>query len=616
VNKLLPVLALLLLSLSSRASAAAAAPPADPRALFARYHGAVGGAAWDRIAGVQTTGVAVLGGSPSPFTQLVDRANGWSKVTTKIGPLTDISGFDGAAWDFQGSAITLQTLPGLQADNVTQAYIARDGWWRSGDPATMTALDTVDGDAGARVVPAGGSPVDVYFNPASGLIDRLVAHTDTGLSTTRVDDYRAVGNVIVSFHSVTTDPTGSVSEFTTRSVMTFAALPQAAVARPQPKSLGRIAGGGSAIVPFRFEFNEGWVYTDLHVGTHTANVFFDSGASNFFFPASAKRLDLHGSGGVPIAGVGNGSVNATIAALGTIALGNAQLADQKGIVAPLPLPFTHPGAGIDVDGIVGAEFLQNLRMTFDFDDKRIVISSFDVPATPSHRAVTMHFLSDGAHAYVEATVDGAPGLYLLDTGDSGDITVFRRFADAHGLFRGPGVRYLSVGGVGGHLAYSRYRAKTFTLAGATFHDAPVSISDASAGSFASRSVAGNIGVRVLSRYLLTFDFRNTTVSFIPNAHVNAPFAVDRVGLSLNQPTAATFTVLSIVPGSPAATAGLKEGDTIVELNGTSIAAAHLGLTDSAIYTRGTRPFTLTTQAADGTKHTVTLVPRDMLPPAF
>jgi S1-C subfamily serine protease len=173
--------------------------------------------------------------------------------------------------------------------------------------------------------------------------------------------------------------------------------------------------------------------------------------------------------------------------------------------------------------------------------------------------------------------------------------------------------YLAVGGVGGHLPYHRYRAKSFTLGGATMHAPPVTVSDATAGSFASRSVAGNIGLRVISRYDITFDLRGSRVALAPNSIFSAPYVVDRSGLSLDQPTPATFTVLSVVPGSPAAEAGLVTGATIVAVSGASIAGSRLGLDDVQKLTTGTRPYTLTVRTGDSDRE-ATIHPRDILPP--
>jgi hypothetical protein len=593
----------------------ASAKSPDPQALFARERTAVGGDAWNRVAAVRTTGVLVLGGSPSTFSQLVDRRTGWSKATAVIGSLTDVSGFDGVSWDFEGGPVTVQTLPGLQADNVTQAYVARDGWWRHDDPATMVSLGTSGSEDGARVTPAGGSQIDVWFDRRTGLIDREVAHTDTGLSVTVLDDYRTVGDLVVSYHQVSTDPAGAVTAVISHDVVPLATIAQSELARPLPRSSGRVTSGSSAATAFRLSGTPGAIVVPLRVGRGSLPIIFDSGAGNYFTPAGAKQLGLGTSGGFSMEGVGNGSEHASLTNSLTLAIGAAQLVDQHAVVAPLPYALVHESAGLDLQGLVGSEFLQAFRTTFDFDTLRVRFEPFTVPAVNPPGAVVEPFLSDSAHAYVHASVDGVPGLFLLDTGDNGDITVFRRFASAHGLLRGTGVAYLAIGGIGGHVGYQRYRARTFSLGGATMHGPPVTVTDQSGGSFASRSIAGNIGLRVISRYRITFDFRNQTVTFVPRKTVDAPFLVDRAGLSLNQTDPAAFTVLSLVPGGPATAAGLRVGDRIVAIAGRNVAAGRLGINDIRSYQYGTKAFTVTVQAADGTQKTVSIEPRDLLPAA-
>jgi hypothetical protein len=593
-------------------AAASGGAAGGPRALFARERAASGGAAWRTVVALRTTGTITQGGAASPFTSLVDPRSGWSTQTTTVGSLVDVSGYDGLVWDFQGGPVMQQTLPGLVADNLTQAYIARDGWWNAADPAAMTPLGAQGPRDGVRVVPRGGSAVDVWFDRRSGLIARLVAHADTGPVTTTLDDYRTVGDVILPYRSDSIDATGAETLQVARTIVPLAQVAAHLFARPQPRSSGTISGAPPAIVPFVLSGRPGAIIVTIRAGGRSLPVMFDSGGANFFVPAGARRLALRGAGGLSVGGVGNASENAQIAAVPVLALGAAVLHDQHAILAPLPYAFIHQSRTVDAYGLVGAEFLGAFRTSFDFIGLRARFAPFTARAPQPAGAAVLPVLSDGQHAYVRATIDGASGLFLLDTGDSGDITVFRRFANARGLFRGAGLPYLSVGGVGGHLAYHRYRAKSFSLGGATLNAPPVTISDATAGSFASRSVAGNIGLRIIARYGITFDLRAQTVTLVPNARVHAPFLSDRTGMSLDQPSPATFAVLSVVPGSPAAQAGLVPGTIITAINGTSIARAHLGLDDVQPFTTGARPYTLTVRA-NGAAQTLMIRPRTLLP---
>jgi S1-C subfamily serine protease len=174
--------------------------------------------------------------------------------------------------------------------------------------------------------------------------------------------------------------------------------------------------------------------------------------------------------------------------------------------------------------------------------------------------------------------------------------------------------YVTPGGIGGHVVTERYRAKTLTLGAATLHGLPVTITNQTGGSFASRSVAGNIGLAVLSRYRITFDYVHHTLTLVPRVSLDAPFRVDRAGMGLNQTGPDAFVVLSTVAGGPAEQAGIHAGDRIVAFDGRNIAAEHLIPNDMHLLQTGSKPFTLTIQASGGQPATVTIHPRNLLAP--
>jgi hypothetical protein len=221
--------------------------------------------------------------------------------------------------------------------------------------------------------------------------------------------------------------------------------------------------------------------------------------------------------------------------------------------------------------------------------------------------VTVPYASDGHSIYVKAVVNGASGWFRLDTGDGGTLSVFRVFADSHHLFQTGGLLKLSSGGVGGNLPTHEFLNQTFTLGGTTFTNIPVSVSDTHAGAFASRSLAGNLGTGVLSRFRITFDYRARTLTFLPNPNADAPFRSDRTGLSVTQNDAHQITVLSVMAGSPAQTAGVLPGDAIVSLNHLSVPDEKLGVFDLDPLRYGGKAFDLTIRRGDRTLK-ITIVP--------
>jgi predicted aspartyl protease len=557
------------------------AKPVDPRSAFAAERAAVGGAAWNAVGGLRVTGTQISGGAPSTFREVIDHHTGYSRSTVDSGPLHDINGFDGVAWDARNGVVSQTDLPGLAADSVTTAYMARDGWWNANDPATMTyaGAQTLAGrpcDV-VSVTPRGGSSVDVWLDRATHLMLRTVQHTDGGDVTTDYSQYRLTHGVRLPFRTVSVDATKSRTEVLVATAAAVSAVSRAELQRPAPDTRGSFSGSPPAVVPFQLgAVDTGHIIVNATLGGKPVTVIFDSGGANYVVPDAARRLGLVTGGGTDLNGVGNASQAASFANVGEIDLGSSRLRDQSAIVAPLPYSVLHLRAGITVDGLLGFETLAAFRTTVDYAARTLSLTPFDGPAP---QGTTVHFVSDGAHAYVPVTIDGATGLFGLDTGDSGGITVFRRFARAHGIFTSPGLQYVSSGGVGGRLAYSLYRAKSMTIAGTALAAPVVIVTDAAAGAFASRAIAGNIGARILERFRVTFDYRARTVTFAPNDRVNEHFAADTTGFSITQQDPDGFVVLSVVADSPAAVAGIKPGDRIVMIDGKSVASEHLGVGD-------------------------------------
>jgi hypothetical protein len=289
--------------------------------------------------------------------------------------------------------------------------------------------------------------------------------------------------------------------------------------------------------------------------------------------------------------------------------GGARLSDQNFVVTPLSYPLLHPRKGLAIQGLIGFEYLANFRVSVRYADRQMDLAPFDEPA-PS--GITLPFKSDGAHAYVLATVDNVSGYYLLDTGNAGSIVLTAPFVKEHRLFPKGGLIYRSPGGVGGGYSEMHAAAKTFAFAGKTYHDVPVSIPQVASGFFATRGVAGNLGSGFLSRFTVVFDYRAQTVTFVPNRNVAMPFRADHIGWSVGQVAPSDFQVNQVVPGSPAAHAGIAIGDRITAFAGNRVAAG-FGLGDFSPYVTGTAPFVVTVERA-GVSRTVTLTPRNLLPP--
>lgn len=564
----------------------------DSRILFAQEKAAVGGDAWRAIKTLRCSGKLIAGGQPNDFTEIIDRTSGHNRIVTRAGEFTDDMGFDGEIWDKQNGIVSVADLPSLVADAVTQAYIDRDGWWDTAVPTRMTHLETrssASADA-VVVVPAGGSAVVVWIDRQTHLITKLEADTDSGPTTTELSDWRAVGGLRIPFKRVTEDSSGAKTTWLVEAVSLDPRAPGDAVARSSPDKRGLLDASGLA-VPFEFSaFDSGHIIVKAMVNGQSAHLIFDTGAANYLTPATAARLGLRIGGSVSIGGIGTGSETGGFATVSKVRIGSATLTDQSVMVGPLPFVATHPRRGLDVDGLAGSEFLSEFQTTIDYPGRVIIFRPIGSPAPRGSRS--LHYYSDGHNIYVEAIVGGVPGLFRVDKGDGGTITLFSNFAAAHGLFAREGQSSTLSGGVGGHIPVRKVTSRSFSLAGFVLKNVPTDVSETKAGTFASRSIAGSLGAGLLSRFKVTFDYLAHSVSFAPRPGMSAPFWRDWTGLSVTQDDSKAFKVLSVSPASPADVAGVRAGDLIVSVNGKVIGDLGLGVFDLAPLRHGMAPFSL------------------------
>jgi hypothetical protein len=604
-------------------TAVSAADPASAKTLnsaqintvIAAAHAAEGGTLRDGYAAMTQSGTfAQNGGAPNAFETTVDLLNGYSRSRAVVGPATLMQGYDGAEWSASNGLLTIVSLPAFVADAVTQAYLNADAFFRPEERSTITSgrEESVDGKPAyvLHVEPQGGSSAELYFDAATSRLIKVVAMTANGIDTTTNDDFQTVQGIAVPMRSIDVDPSGTRTVTSVTSVRFAANLEPGALARPEYVSQGKLAAPTS--IPFASDVvgTIGHIVIPVALNGKATSLIFDSGGSNFLLPATVTALGLHATGSMATGGAGAKEQTTAFAPVSSVDFGGATLSMQNFIVTPLPYALEHPRKGFAPQGLIGFEYLANFRVSVRYADQRIDVEPFDAAAPAG--GVSLPFKSDGRHAYVEGTVDGISGYYLLDTGNSGGIVLNAPFVQEHHLFPNGGLTYKTPGGVGGGFAETVVAAESFAFAGQTFHDVPVVIPRVASGSFATRGVAGNLGAAFLSHFTCVFDYKAQTVTFIPNRNLGMPFLSDRTGLSLNQNGPDAFDILDVVPNSPAAEVGIAPGDRITAFDSKTVSAGY-GLGDLHSYVTGNAPFSVTFTHGSSNR-TMTIVPRLLLPP--
>jgi hypothetical protein len=158
---------------------------------------------------------------------------------------------------------------------------------------------------------------------------------------------------------------------------------------------------------------------------------------------------------------------------------------------------------------------------------------------------------------------------LIDTGASLPFWI-STLADSAIVVPAKTVRALLGQGLNGIISGVNGRIKRAELGPFTFRKPLVSYPDSSsvAGLKLNSSRHGSIGMDILRRFSIYFDFRDSALYLRPNKWFRAPFLYNRSGMDIEKvnPSIPVYTLFSVIPGSPAGQAGLQPGDMIEYIN--------------------------------------------------
>ena len=329
------------------------------------------------------------------------------------------------------------------------------------------------------------------------------------------------------------------------------------------------------------------------------SIFFDSGSGNVISAHLAKRLGLKPENQIVI-NAGEGTLPAQTAMVDTVKIGSLTMSKQWfAIIEP---PFAK-----DRDfAVVGDQLLENLAIRVDFEHQQITFYDeskfiYSGQAEP----IPVHLLKGAV--YTEATVDGYTGLFGVDTGDMGSLSLNPLLVIQQQLVQRYGAKihgYAQQSWAGAVTGYYT-RAGTLKLGNITVNRPITVLLTGTQGAGATTQIAGNIGIHILRQFTVLFDCPHGAMYLEPNSHFGQPDVFNRAGLV---PDPDHFEIKLVVPGSPAESAKLATGDIITQINGSAPTEESL---ESAFAQPAGTSIQLTV-THDGKSRPVSLVLKDVL----
>jgi hypothetical protein len=568
------------LLLSTILGTSAIATPAD--ILDANRDATAGGGAWNDKQ-VLASEYAYSGqGLTGSVHSRADLRHGWWADNIEVGPATLANGFDGVhAWaKDQSGTVTLQDGGDQRALAVNDGYRRANLWWRA-DRAGAALVDDGDKTEGANVyhvltvTPQGGEKFDAWFDAKSHLLFRTVEQQGPQTISTTLSNYAATDGVEFAGQTLITDGDAKYDQtMTLKSAKFESAVVQAAYSAPQTKVADFSIAGGAHETTFPFQLINNHIYADVSVnGKGPYTFIFDTGGVNVVTPRIAKELGIKSEGKMEGRGAGSGHMDFGLAKIGKLQLGAAEVKDQLFVVAPLDA--LAPVEGVDMPGMVGFETFRRFVTRFDYGARTITLISPDsFDAKDAGAAVPFKF--NGNMIEINATYAGNTGNYTIDTGSRSSLTFTTPYVAAHDLYRGATpVDAVTGWGVGGPTRSRVLHGQPFLLGAETVQSPVVEVSTDTSGATVDPAIAGNIGAGILKRWIVTLDYGHQIMYLKPTTvPVDDLDTFDRAGLWINQSTEG-FAVVDVTKGGPADQAGLKTGDVIVGVNGTSATSLKL-----------------------------------------
>jgi hypothetical protein len=255
--------------------------------------------------------------------------------------------------------------------------------------------------------------------------------------------------------------------------------------------------------------------------------------------------------------------------------------DLSGVVlrprtaAVIDLASLEPLSGRAVAGIVGYGLFARYVVKIDYAAHRIDLYALD-GYRYSGAGTSVLLRTESEHFFVAARLrlpGRAPidGNFMVDTGAPMTTIAFcRPFVERFGLLPKGRERIVdrSFAGLGGETTQILGRVTELDLGDLRIRNATVTFAQDEEGTLARRDFDGIIGGEILRRFTVIFDRPRRRLILEPNVHLLEPYEHNMSGIAVRaEGPRGTLAIHSVIAGSPAEEAGLREGDELESIDG-------------------------------------------------
>jgi hypothetical protein len=386
------------------------------------------------------------------------------------------------------------------------------------------------------------------------------------------------------------------------------ALMLPAMAYSAPRGAGRV----ESVVPITVEDGQVIVEVTINGSPHIPMIL-DTGAEDTLTEQAAAILGLDTYGGDVVRASSGGTVRTGRTQIYSLKIGGFSLSHQIFRVASLPSYITDRGTKTPVAGFIGYELFAQFAVRLDYSNRTIALRR---EKGISHRknSSRLALLMLGNVPAVRARADGVWGIFAIDTGSGGALTLRREFVEGYSFDkRHPAQLRVKSGAADGIYDSIVTRIDNFDIGNSRVLR-PVARYPASAAAgwppFAESD--GSIGYEILQQFAVTFDYRRREVLLERSNMFGRKAVQGTTGFQAVKVGSEGFSVVTVLDDSPAAVAGMDVGDLITEIDGVPTGA--MSRADFTVpFRRPEGTVALLSVSRGGSRQKVALTLKELLP---
>ena len=491
--------------------------------------------------------------------------------------LTVFNGSKGWVVDQNGS---VQQLSGSDLENeVTSAYL---GSFSHLIPGRMPGKGEYVGEDESkqshilRILPTGGQAITFYISKTTYIPLKMERPEAGRIRTTYLSDWREVNGIKIPFHlrQSVGDPSFDIllsleeARFNVPLIATTFEQPQ------EGSSDFRFVSGQRALgIPFEL-LNSNHIFLQAKVnGSGPYWFILDSGAATSIINERlANSLNLRIQAKIEGRTSGDSSFDIGFVKGISFNLPGLDLTNQT--IGTAHLEPLEPLVGRTIDGLLGYDFISRFVVEVDYAAK--TLNLYDPKAYQySGSGETIPITLDGNLPYLRGRLavpgrDLVEGKFLVDTGTSYFLELNKAFVERH-KFLDATQKTIQPSPINSHEQGERRmgRVKNLQLGRFTIQNPVVGFSLTTHGVQADPNQDGIVGGDLLRRFKVILDYSRGKMILEPNSYFAEPIEYDMSGADIIAEGAdfKTFRVREVFADSPAAEAGLRNGDIIIAMDG-------------------------------------------------